>query len=96
MQQPDRRAERGLMAKQIAENEVFKESVEVLRAGYVSAMKACRPDDDRGRRLYAEALNQVDRVIGHLIAVIATGELAEREAAEFRTLSAVERLVRKF
>ena len=88
---------RASIAKEVRENEIFKESVEVLRAAYMKALQGLSEKDDLGRFRYVEALKQVDAVMRHLDAVITTGEIAQRDIAEFAAKPGpVERLVRRF
>jgi hypothetical protein len=88
--------QRALHADHLLKDYLLTEAFEKLQAAYVTAFRMCRQDDDRGRLRYQDALNDLDAVKSHLMAVVAHGELEAKRAAEFRKASTVEKITRIF
>jgi hypothetical protein len=87
----------GVEARRLSESKILTDAFESLRAAYTKALLSVPATDDLGRFRFVEALRQVDTVRLHLLAVVNTGELAQRHIAEMNPpVSLVERLKRKF
>jgi len=88
----EQRAER---AHHLLQDAIFKESLETIRAAYVTALRGCTAKDDVGRYRYAVALDVIDGVERHLEAVLTLGKLNPKQGQEFQT-SMVEKITRIF
>jgi hypothetical protein len=58
-------------AKALMNNAAFVAALDAARRQTIAAAMACDPKDDEGRRRYLDAARTVDRVAGHLAALIA-------------------------
>ncbi len=58
-------------AKALMNNAAFAAALEAARRQTIAAAMACDPKDDEGRRRYLDAARTVDRVTGHLAALVA-------------------------
>lgn len=83
-------------ANELKNNYLLNEAFEKVTAAYVFAFRQCHQNDDRGRARYQDALNDLDAVKAHLLAVIAHGELEAKRAAEFQTDTIAKRITRIF
>ena len=89
----EQRAER---AHQLLQDQILKESLETMRAAYVTALRGCTAKDDVGRYRYAVALDVIDGVERHLTSVLNLGKLNPKEGQEFQTDTIAKRITRIF
>jgi hypothetical protein len=70
-------------AKALMNNEAFVEALESCRKQAMNAALACGIDNDEGRRRYLDAVRTVDKVQGHLAALISADTPEEVNPADF-------------
>lgn len=88
--------QRGRRAQELLDNVMFQEALKAVADAYVVAFRRCAMSDDRGRARYQDALNDLDAVKAHLIAVVAEGELDAQRAQGFQTPTLAQRVTRIF
>jgi len=69
-------AERGRQAKELLENPLLAEAVEVLKARYYAEWLATQPAETEVRERLHNAATIVDEVNAHLRAVLGNGKIA--------------------
>lgn len=83
-------------AKSLMNNEAFVEALEAARKQAITAAMMCDTKDDEGRRRYLDAARTVDKVRGHLNALIQAAKTGDdTNVADFyeeRAKSFVQRL----
>ena len=75
---------RGTRAKEILENELFKETLDTLKKSYEEAIFQTGPTDDKGRFSIYLAYQILGKVENHLRTVMETGKLAEKQLQDLR------------
>jgi FixJ family two-component response regulator len=88
--------QRSRRAADLLQDPLFNEAIKAVHDAYVAAFRSCRGDDDRGRRRYSDALNDLDAVKAHLLAVVAQGELDAKRAQELQTPTLTQKVTRIF
>lgn len=64
-------------AKSLMTNEAFVAATDAARTQVIRAAMMCDPKDDEGRRRYLDAARTVERVVGHLNALIQASRIGE-------------------
>ena len=75
---------RGVKAKQIIENELFKESFATLKRSYEEAIFQTGPNDDIARTKIYLAYQILGKFENHFRTVMETGQLAEKQLQDLR------------
>ena len=75
---------RGTRAKEVLENELFKETLGTLKKSYEEAIFQTTPTDDKGRFSIYLAYQILGKVENHLRTVMETGKLAEKQLQDLR------------
>lgn len=88
--------QRANRARELLNDSLFNEALKAVHDAYVLAFRSCAAEDDRGRARYQDALNDLDAVKRHLLAVVADGELDARRAQELQTPTIAQRVIRAF
>lgn len=92
----DETIHRGRKAKEILDNDLFREAHSRMREAYISGLLRCQPNDDVGRFRYAEGLRYLDAHRQNLENILKAGELAEVEDLSTKRPTPIERLKRVF
>ena len=64
-------------AKALLNNEAFVAALETARRQAIAAAMGCAVSDDDGRRRYLDAARTVDRLAGHLNALVVSAKSGE-------------------
>ena len=75
---------RGVKAKEILENELFKESFKILKESYEEAIFQTGPNDDIARTKIYLAYQILGKFENHFRTVMETGQLAEKQLQDLR------------
>jgi|TARA_X000001388_G_C2186347_1_gene105688 hypothetical protein len=75
---------RGTRAKEVLENDLFKETLDILKKSYEEAIFQTTPTDDKGRFSIYLAYQILGKVENHLRTVMETGKLAEKQLQDLR------------
>tara|TARA_R110002012_G_scaffold17003_3_gene65009 strand:+ start:1062 stop:1322 length:261 start_codon:yes stop_codon:yes gene_type:complete len=75
---------RGTRAKEVLENDLFKETLDTLKKSYEEAIFQTIPTDDKGRFSIYLAYQILGKVENHLRTVMETGKLAEKQLQDLR------------
>src|SRR4051812_22009202 len=90
------REQRAACARHLMQDPILNEGLATLRNTYTTALRHCAAKDDLGRYRYAVALDVIDGVTRHLEAVLALGKLHPRQAQEFQSANAIQKITRIF
>jgi len=90
------REQRAARAHHLLQDPILTEGLAALKNTYTAALRQCAAKDDLGRYRYAVALDVIDGVTRHLESVLALGKLHPREAVEFKSASALQKITRVF
>lgn len=86
-------------AKSLMNNEAFVAALDAARKQAIASAMMCAIDDDNGRRRYLDAARVVDKVAGHLNALIIASKTGETVKApdfyEERASSFLGRILNK-
>ena len=77
-------ANRGVRAKTILEDELFKETLETLKQSYTEAIFQTGPNDELARTKIYLAYQILDKFENHFRTIMETGKLAEKQLLDLR------------
>jgi hypothetical protein len=80
----NKEASRGLEAKTVFENKIFKESIEYLRTSYTQAIFQTGPNDEEARTKIYLAYQILGKFEDHFRTVMETGKLAEKQLQDLK------------
>lgn len=80
----NKEASRGLEAKTVFENKIFKESIESLRTSYTQAIFQTGPNDEEARTKIYLAYQILGKFEDHFRTVMETGKLAEKQLQDLK------------
>jgi hypothetical protein len=89
----EQRAER---AYHLLQDPVFTESLAVLKNTYITGLRQCAAKDDLGRYRYTVALDVIDGITRHIESVLTLGRLHPKQALEFDSTNAIQKIARIF
>tara|TARA_R100001463_G_scaffold44146_2_gene91906 strand:+ start:132 stop:392 length:261 start_codon:yes stop_codon:yes gene_type:complete len=77
-------ANRGVRAKAILEDELFKETLETLKQSYTEAIFQTGPNDELARTKIYLAYQILGKFENHFRTIMETGKLAEKQLLDLR------------
>lgn len=91
-------AQRGMEARQVLDNDAFKEAMTVLKEQIVEQWKACPVRDKEGQTLLLQLAKVAEKFEGTLIGMIERGKMAQHkiDLNELRDESKPRRFFRQF
>ena len=78
---------KGVRAKEIIENETFKQAIKNLKDTYLNEMIKTNIHEDEARKYLWMSYHNIDKIVAQLEQVMTTGALAREQIKKIKTYS---------